>query len=202
MRTYLSRPFRAILAVTVVLSPLGCGYTVRPPFDRSIKTVYVPQFKSQRFRRDLNLQLTNLLITEIQNRTPYTVVGSPEGADARLDGVITLDDKNLVVESPNNLPRQLSSYLVCTVTFVDNRTGASTTKTTPPALVGEIAQYFPEIGETSQLGFQKAMSKMVKDIVSMMENSWGDEYRPDIDAPPPDPASADATGRRGRNPRR
>jgi hypothetical protein len=192
---------RAVLALAVLIAPLGCGYTVRPPFDRSIKTVYVPIFKSQRFRRDLNLQLTEMLIKEIQDRTPYTVVSSPEGADARLDGVVTLDDKNVVVESPNNLPRQLSSYMICTVTFLDNRTGASSVKSTPPAMVGEIAQYFPEIGETSSLGFQKTMKKMVKDIVSMMENSWGDEYRVDIDAPPPG-QSADATIPRARSPRR
>ncbi len=183
MRTRLSL---SLLALLVAIAPLGCGYTIRPPFDRRIKTVYVPMFKSTRFRRDLNIQFTQMLQDEIRLRTPYSVVGDPDAADARLDGIIQYDDKNLMVESPNNLPRQESASLMCTVTFLDNKTGASTTKTTPPALVAEVAQFFPEIGETTQLGYQKAMQKMAKDIVSMMESAWGDEYRPDIDAPRPD----------------
>lgn len=189
MRTHLSRPLRTFLAAMVVFAPTGCGYTVRPPFNRSIRTVYVPMFKSQRFRRDLNLQFTEMLHKEIQDRTPYTVVGSPEGADARLEGIITFEDKNIVVESQNNLPRHLLATLLCTVTYIDNRTGAQTTKTTPPAVVGVNSPFYPEIGETSSLGFQKAMKEMVKGIVSMMEEPWGEEYREDIDLPVPDPAA-------------
>lgn len=193
MRNHLSRVLWTGLVVLVAFATEGCGYSVRPPYDRSIKTVYVPMFRSQRFRRDLNIHFTELLQQEIRSRTPYTVVERPEGADARLEGLITLDDKNIVVESPNNLPRQLSTYMICTVTFTDNRSGVTTTKVTPPVMVGEFSQYFPEIGETTQLGFEKTMQKMAKDIVSMMEESWGAEYREDIDAPPVDPvATAEA----------
>jgi hypothetical protein len=194
MPIHRSRPVRAVLSAMVVIviaiSPLGCGYSIRPPYDRKFKTVYVPIFKSQRFRRDLNLQMTEMLQKEIQDRTPYTVVGSPEDADTRLEGIITYDDKNIVVESPNNLPRHELASLIATVTFIDNRTGASTTKVTPPALVAETSPFYPEIGETVSLGFQKAMKKMVKDIVGMMEAPWGEEYREDIDLPPDDPADA------------
>ena len=64
-------------------------------------------------------------------------------------------------------------------------------------MVGEISQFFPEIGETTQLGYQKAMQKMAKDIVSMMESSWGDEYRVDIDeVKPDDPITDPAKTRR------
>ena len=63
--------------------------------------------------------------------------------------------------------------MIATVTFIDNRTGASTTKITPPAVVGESSPFYPEIGETAPLGFQKAMQKMAKDIVWMMEAALG-----------------------------
>ena len=36
----------------------GCGYSIRAPFDKSVKTVFVPIFKSQSFRRDLEQKLT------------------------------------------------------------------------------------------------------------------------------------------------
>ena len=196
MRTRASRPDRplAILLVAMMaLASSGCGYTVRPPFDRSIKTVYVPVFKSQRFRRDLNLQFTQMIQDEIRLRTPYVVVGSPEGADATLDGIITFDDKNVQVESPNNLPRHLLSTLVCTVRYTDNRTNTTTTKKTPPAIVAENSPFYPEIGETASLGFQKGMQKMARDVVSMMESTWGEEYRKDIDAIKPDDTADSST---------
>jgi len=179
----------------------GCGYTVRTPYNRSIRTVYVPTFKSIRFRRDLNLQFTEMLQEEIRNRTPYMVVGNPEGADATLQGTISLDDKNLVLENPNNLPRQLQAMMFATVTFTDNRSGMASTKNTPPALVTNLSLFEPEIGETASLGSQKSMRKMAQDVVGMMEDPWGDEYRVDIDLPPEEAADT-SEPMRARTPRR
>jgi Lipopolysaccharide-assembly len=189
-----------IVLASMVVS--GCGYTVRPPYDRSIRTVYVGIFKSQSFRRDQNIDLTNLIQQEIRLRTPYSVVGSPDGADARLEGTITYVDKNTQVENPYNLPRHLLASMTATVTYIDNRSGVSTTKTTPPSVVGEMAPFYPEIGETTQLGFEKAMQKMAKDIVSMMEQGWGPEYRDDPDAAPFDPNTSPMDAPRTRNPSR
>ena len=192
----------AVFAPLVCLMVSGCGYTVRPPYDRSIRTVYVGMFKGQSFRRDQNIDLTNMIQNEIRLRTPYSVVGSPDGADARLEGTITYVDKNLQVESPNNLPRHLLSSVNATVKYTDNRSGSTTTKTTPPVVIGEQAPFYPEIGETTQLGFEKAMQKMAKDIVSMMEEPWGAEYRDDIDAAPFDPNSTPIDAPRRRSPTR
>ena len=190
-----------ILGFLAVLAPnlAGCGYTVRPPFDtRTIRKVYVGVFKSQSFRRDLNLELTTMIQQEIRLRTPYMVVGNPDEADARLEGTITFVDKNVQVENPNNLPRHLISSMQATVTYIDNRSKTSTTRKTQPSVVSEMAPFYPEIGETMSLGFQKTMQKMAKDIVSMMEEPWGTEYRDDIDAAPfdPDNVPIDAPSRR------
>lgn len=187
-----------MVALLLIASAGGCGYTVRPPYDRSIRTVYVGVFKSQSFRKDVNLPLTEMIQQEIRLRTPYQVVGSPDQADTRLEGTITFTDKNIQVENPNNLPRHLLASLIATVTYTDNRTGSQATRTTtPPSMMGEMAPFYPEIGETSQLGFQKVMQKMAKDIVSMMEKPWGPEYRDDIDLPPYDPDNVPRDAPRG-----
>lgn len=186
---------RLIRAAIFSLLPLaaatfaGCGYTLRPPYDPGIRKVYVGMFKSQSFRRDMNIELTKMVQDEIRLRTPYMVVGTIEESDARLEGTITYVDKNVQVENPNNLPRHLLATMQATVTYIDNRSKTSTTKKTQPVVVGEMAPFYPEIGETASLGFEKAMQKMAKDIVSMMENPWGTEYRDDIDAAPFDPDS-------------
>src|SRR4051794_4238908 len=97
----------AALAALVGALAAGCGYSIRPPYSDNVRTVYVPVFKSNSFRRDINLMLTRRIQEEIMNRTPFKVVGSPEGADTTLEGTITFVDKNVQVENPSNLPRQI-----------------------------------------------------------------------------------------------
>src|SRR3954468_21786320 len=97
----------ALVMAVVLAIPAGCGYSIRAPFDPNIKTVYVPIFRSITFRRDVNFQLTQLVQKEIEKRTPFKVVGTPEGADMILEGEISFADKNIIVENPFNLPRQL-----------------------------------------------------------------------------------------------
>src|SRR5438093_8693841 len=113
------RPWTTSIAVValvlVAVGPLGCGYSIRPPYDTSIRTVYVPIFRSFSFREDMNLKLTECVIKEIERRTPYKVVGSPEGADTTLSGIINYVDKITFVENPNNLPRHLITILSATV---------------------------------------------------------------------------------------
>lgn len=166
---------RAMLSACLLAAPLlavGCGYSIRPPFDTTIRTIYVPIFKSVTFRRDINLQLTELVQDEIRQRTPFKVVGTPEEADTTLEGTIIFVDKNAQVENPNNLPRQLLGTMIVEVRWTDNITGATQTKKTPPARVVENVPFFPELGETTNLAFQNAMSKLARDIAGMMEEPW------------------------------
>ncbi len=62
------------------------GYTTRPMYDLSIRTVYVPIFKNQTFNRGLEFQLTQAVIREIESKTPYKVVQCREAADTETAG--------------------------------------------------------------------------------------------------------------------
>lgn len=170
------KPAALALAILALVSLEGCGYTLRPPYNPDVQTVYVPVFRSTVFRRDINLQITQLLIDEINQRTPFRVVQDPEKADATLQGVIAFDDKNVLVENPYNLPRHLVASMRVNVTFTDNRTGTTTERTIPAAQVFESAAFYPEIGESAGVGFMKLMELIVRDIVNMMEEPWGPEY--------------------------
>jgi len=162
-----------ILAMALAVITPGCkmlGYSVRAPYDTNIKTVYVPTFQSVTFRRDVNLQLTELVIKEIERRTPYKVVGTPADADTTLTGTINYTEKNVAVESPANLPRQLTSTMMVNVTWIDNK--AVEKKNPLPAVVSETFNFFPEIGETAEAAFYRTAEKMAIQIVNMMEEPW------------------------------
>ena len=115
MRSLPIRAARAVIVALALAGPTGCGYSIRPPFDANIKTVYVPVFRSFSFYKDINFRLTELLIKEIKDLTPYKVVGSPEEADSTLEGITRFFEKNIMLENPYNLPRHLSASITVEV---------------------------------------------------------------------------------------
>jgi hypothetical protein len=176
---------RTVLAMPFGLFAAGCGYSVRPPYDATIRTVYVPIFRNITFQRDIHLQVTEAVQKEIPKRTPYKVVGSPDGADTTLEGSIVYMSKIALVENPNNLARQIQGTINAQVRWLDNRSGGEKSQEMAPVVVIENAQYFPELGETSQQGLQKGIIRMAKQIVDMMEEPWylPNEPRPDPNDP-------------------
>ena len=147
------------------------GWHVQAPFDTSeVKTVFI-YFKSQSFRRDIQQMLTLAVQQEIDMRTPYKVVGDPAKADSIIKGTITLADKNLIVEAPTNLPRQLSATISVWVNWEHNPpTEAEKNRT--PALIQETLPFVPEVGETSLTAFNDVTQNIAKQIVDMMEQPW------------------------------
>ena len=159
-----------VLAALLALLP-GCGYSFRPPFDKSVRTVYVPIFRCQTFRREINYQLTDLLIKEIERRTPYKAVSSPEGADTILEGVIQATTKNVVVENPDNLPRQLNAGITASVTWTHNPP-TEAEKKRGPVVVTELVNFAPELGESTETAYYRTAQNVVTQIVDMMEAPW------------------------------
>jgi hypothetical protein len=149
----------------------GCGYSLHPPCNPEIHTVYVPVFRTITFRRDVQLMLTEAIIKEIEERTLYKVVGSPDQADSILEGTINFADKNLVVENPQNLPREINAWVQATVRWTRNPP-LEQELNVPPVTVGETVNFIPEIGETAMTGFYKTCQNLATQIVDMMDNPW------------------------------
>jgi hypothetical protein len=158
-------------AVLVLALQGGCGYSVRAPYSKTVKTVYVPVFRSVSFRRDVNLQLTELVVKEIERRTPFKHVGTPEGADTILDGTINYADKSLVVQNPFNYPRQLTATINVAVNWTHNPATEDELNRDPTTL-SENVNFTPELGETSATAFYRTNQALAKQIVDMMEQAW------------------------------
>jgi hypothetical protein len=150
------------------------GWHFNAPFDTSeVKTVAV-FFKSNVFRRDLEKQLTEAVIKEIHLRTPYRVVGKHENADSLLTGTINNDAKNLVVEAPTNLPRELNATISVAVNWTHNPPTEIESRRTL-TVVAETINFVPEVGETALSGYNHVIQNIAKQIVDMMEQPWFDD---------------------------
>ena len=150
------------------------GWHFHAPFDTTeVKTVAV-FFKSNVFRRDLEKQLTEAVIKEINLRTPYRVVGNHAEADSLLTGTITSDNKNLIVEAPTNLPRELNAAIVVVANWTHNPPTDIESQRLPTT-ISETINFIPEVGETAVSGYNHVIQSIAKQIVDMMEQPWYNE---------------------------
>lgn len=176
-RTLFFRGRRAAAGVGLAIAfaaVAGCGYSFRAPFDKSVQTVFVPMFKSQAFARDIEKDLTRQVQQEIIRRSPYKLVSRLEDADTVLSGTINYVDKNIIVEAPTNLPRQLTRIINVSVNWVHNPP-TEVEKNREPTMVSETMNFVPEVGETTLTATTKVNARLAAQIVDMMEQPWHTE---------------------------
>ncbi|HTK73694.1 MAG TPA: LPS assembly lipoprotein LptE [Gemmataceae bacterium] len=123
---------RAIYPLFVALGLCGCesaghfsvfGYTTKPNYDEGIRTVHVPIFENITFRRGLEYDLTRAVIREIEQKTPYKVVGDRCRADTELSGTILNANKNLLNRNQLNEIREAETVVTVSLVWKDLRTG-------------------------------------------------------------------------------
>jgi hypothetical protein len=168
----------AAILLCVALAFTGCaGYQIgaRTLYPPDIHTVYVPMFESNSFRRHLGERLTEAVVKEIELKTPYKVVGSPN-ADSVLSGVIVEDTKRITVENQFDDPRQSELTLGVQVTWLDRRGGliqqGAVPITSDIAQVSASAKVTPEVGQSIAVGQQAAIQRLAEQIVGLMETPW------------------------------
>ena len=171
--------FWRLAAIAHIAVLAGCaGYQVGNSslYDLNVRTVYVPMFESVSYRRNLGERLTEAVIKEIEAKTPYKVVGSPN-ADSILSGRIVGETKRVVAENAYDDPRKLEVNLQVEVSWID-RQGTTIRETAcvelPPELStihGNMA-LVPEVGQSVASAHQLAIGKVAQRIVAMMEAPW------------------------------
>jgi hypothetical protein len=168
----------AAIGCTAAVLMAGCAcyhFGTADLYPRDIHTVYVPMIESDSFRRDLGEQLTEAVCKEIENRTPFKVVGTPN-ADSILTGRIKTDTKHSIVREPNNEGRVVEMGMVIQVTWADRRgiVHGEGAVPVPPELVtlSQTNQLIPEYGQSTVTSLQQIMQGLAKKIVDMMETPW------------------------------
>jgi hypothetical protein len=169
---------RLAIAVALLTAPLGCHnyhFGARSLYAPDVATVHVPIFASDSFRPDVAEQLTEAVIKEIELKTPYEVVATPE-ADSVLIGRVARDSRHVLVEDFFDRPRELELSFYVEVSWLNRRRLPihETVLALPPELVGisQSASLIPEAGESVAVSQQEAIQRLAEQIVAVMEQPW------------------------------
>ncbi len=169
-----------LLVLTCLLTLLtGCaGYQVGPQglYPAHLRTVHVPMFQSDSYRRGLGELLTEAVVKEIERRTPYKVVG-PDAADSVLIGRILSEDKSVLSENIFDEPRELEVELRVEIEWIDSSGGAVLGCATVPvaplaAQLTQTATFVPEGGQSIATAQQEAVRDLAREIVNQMQAWW------------------------------
>ena len=161
-----------LLQVSCASYRVGAGSLYAP----DVATVYVPMIESNSFRRDLGERLTEAVVKEIELKTDFKVVGTPD-ADSILSTRLVSDTKRVTVENRNDDPRAVEINLEAEITWLNRRRQplrAPTTIALPPELlpIGQPANLLPEVGQSVVTSQQQAIERLAQQIVSTMEEPW------------------------------
>jgi hypothetical protein len=167
--------FSAVLLVTLAS---GCAGPYRVGnntlYAPDVRTVYVPMFESDSFRRHLGERLTEAVVRQIETDTPFKVVSG--GADSVLSGRIVSDTKRTIVENRLDDPRDTEYNLQVIVTWADSKgriLGEQAVAVEPPLIdIGARSDIVPEFGRSVASQQQAAIDKLARQIVGLMEAPW------------------------------
>jgi hypothetical protein len=141
-----------------------------------VTTVYVPMIESDSFRRDLGERLTEAVVKEIELKTPFKVVGSPDAADSILAARLVSDTKRVIVENQNDDPRAMEMAMFAQVNWHNRRReplGPIAAIPLPPELgIGQTAPMLAEAGQSVATQQQQAIQRLAEQIVATMEEPW------------------------------
>ena len=148
----------------------------RNVYRTDIRTINVPVVRSDSFRPELGVLLTEAVQKEIEKRTPYKLADSPT-ADSILSIRLLRDTKRVIGETQYDDPRLLETVVNVELKWTDRRgMDLVSTKFLPP---GEITHYFsernkfiPEGGQSISTSFQRIVERLANHIVDQMETRW------------------------------
>jgi hypothetical protein len=157
----------------------GCaGYRVGAGslYAPDVTTVYVPMIDSDSYRRDLGERLTEAVCKEIELKTPYKVVGTPD-ADSILYARLISDTRRTLGENAFDDPRVSEVELRAEVNWTNRRrvpiVPAQIVVVDPElVLINQTSPLIPEAGQSVASQQQQAIERLAQQIVATMEAPW------------------------------
>ena len=158
-----------VLLALLVTAPSGCGYSSKPLYRTSVKTVSVPIFQNKSFNREWEFRLTEAICKNIEYRTPFKIVQG-QRADTELTGeIVSVEQDVLTRRYGLNLPRESQQTVAVNFQWKDLRTGRILVKRVG---FSRSATDIPQVGERNQDSTQQAIERLAAAIVEQLQTEF------------------------------
>jgi hypothetical protein len=166
-------PRRALAcALLAALAAAGCGYAVGPTAgtaDRGDRTIAVPVFDNDTYRRGFEVEMTRALVNEIHARSMLRVVPDPAAADLVVRGRIRSFRERVLADRGRDTITE-NSVEVTLVVVVENPAAGTRRSLT----FSTREPYSTFKGQRLATARAEAFENLAEEIVFALESSWPD----------------------------
>lgn len=161
----------AMLLVLVAVMLAGCGYSQQGLYDEQYRTVAVPIFENRTFWERAQFDLTEAVVKELEQRTPYKVT-SASVADTILQGSITdVQQRQIARRRASGMPEEMEVTITVDFEWTDLRTGETLRERRGFEAVGRYVPRRPA-GERFDTAQHAAVQQLARDIVATLRMDW------------------------------
>lgn len=146
----------------------GCGYSSKSLLRSNVRSIYIPIFDNNTFRRGYEFDLTKAVRDQILLRTRLNIVDKDE-ADSILFGKITSVDENVLIEGREDNIVESRIMVAVEIRWVDKRTGRTIIERKN---IRRPAEFIVRRNETLTSSGNEAFVKIAQGIVDAMEEDW------------------------------
>lgn len=162
--------FFACLALLLLFTIFigSCGYSSKSLLRSNVRSIYIPIFDNNTFRRGYEFDLTKAVRDQILLRTRLNIVDKDE-ADSILIGKITDVDENVLIEDREDNIVESRIMVAIEIRWVDKRTGRTIIERKN---IRRPAEFIVRRNETLTSSGNEAFVKIAQGIVDAMEEDW------------------------------
>jgi hypothetical protein len=164
------------LSVVMLAGCIGYHAGTNSLYAADVATVYVPMIESDSYRRDLGERLTEAVVKEIELKTPYKVVSTPD-ADSVLSARLMSDSRQRLIQNGFSDPRVSQTDLRAEVNWINRRRQPIVPVQMIPIpaellAISQNTNLIPEAGQSVATSQQQAIQRLAQQIVGTMEAPW------------------------------
>jgi hypothetical protein len=164
------------LSVATLAGCIGYHAGTNSLYAADVATVYVPMIDSDSYRRDLGERLTEAVVKEIELKTPYKVVNTPD-ADSILSARLISDTRQRLIQNGFSDPRVSQTDLRAEVNWINRRRQPLVPVQMIPIptellAINQTTNVIPEAGQSVATSQQQAIQRLAQQIVGTMEAPW------------------------------
>ena len=147
----------SLAALLLILTMVcGCGYSTKSLIIRDVKTIYVPIFENNTFRRDLEFDLTKAVKDEVLSKTRLRIV-KKDDADTVLYGTISSLNETILTQNTGDNIVENQIALLVDFKLVDMRTGKTLVEKKE---INQLAEFVVARGETLDSAYEEGITDM------------------------------------------